>query len=106
MGGGRGRGFAPVSFSGSEIECRAQEEEKGRRVQGRLVGAVLAAVGLLGGAAPCAAQTLADTVERAVRTFPDLRAAQANRRALEETLPQARSQLLPSLDGTLGRGRE
>jgi adhesin transport system outer membrane protein len=66
-----------------------------------LVGGVL-----LGAAAPCGAQTLAETVERAVRTFPDVRAAAANRRAIEETLPQARSQLLPSLDGSLGQGRE
>jgi adhesin transport system outer membrane protein len=73
-------------------------------LQGRILGTLLAA--LLGGAAPCGAQTLTETVERAVRTFPDLRAAEANRRAVEETLPQARSQLLPSLDGTLGRGRE
>lgn len=67
---------------------------------------MLAGVALLGSPAPCTAQTLADTVERAVRTFPDLRAAEANRRALEETLPQARSQLLPSLDASVGRGRE
>jgi adhesin transport system outer membrane protein len=66
-----------------------------------LVGGVL-----LGAAAPCGAQTLTETVERAVRTFPDVRAAAANRRAVEETLPQARSQLLPSLDGSLGQGRE
>jgi outer membrane protein, adhesin transport system len=77
-----------------------------QRVQGRLLRALLAGSALLGASAPCGAETLADTVERAIRTFPDMRAAEANRRALEETLPQARSQLLPSLDGSLGRGRE
>jgi adhesin transport system outer membrane protein len=52
------------------------------------------------------AQTLRESVERALRTFPEVRSAQANRSAVEQTVPQARAGLLPSLDGTLGRGRE
>lgn len=52
------------------------------------------------------AETLRESVEQALRNFPEVRSAVANRRAVEETVPQARAGLLPSLDGTIGRGRE
>src|SRR5688572_17113706 len=51
-------------------------------------------------------ETLAEAVARTVASFPELRSAAANRRAVEETVTQARALRLPSLDGTLGGGRE
>src|SRR5205085_10875148 len=57
-------------------------------------------------AAQARAQTLRESVERALRNFPEVRSAVANRSAVQQTVTQASAGLLPSLDGTLGRGRE
>lgn len=64
------------------------------------------AVSLALSAVPARGQTLRDSVERALRNFPEVRSAQANRAAVAETVPQAFAGLLPSLDGSFGRGRE
>lgn len=64
---------------------------------------------LLAGALPAGAghaDTLAEAVARSLATFPDVRSSAANRRAVSETLEQARAQRLPSIDGTLAQGRE
>lgn len=61
---------------------------------------VLASAGL------CRAQTLADAVGLAIARHPEVQAARANWQAATETVPQARSQFLPSIDANLGRGRE
>jgi outer membrane protein, adhesin transport system len=50
------------------------------------------------------AQTLEQAVTQALSTFPEVRSATASRRALAETLDQARAQGLPSVDATLGAG--
>ena len=52
------------------------------------------------------AETLAEAVEHALLRFPDYRATLANRRAVEEQVAQARGGLFPSVDVTLGKGRE
>ena len=57
-------------------------------------------------AGPAGADTLADAVARAIARFPDLRAAVANRRAVEQQTAQARGAWWPSIDATLGQGRE
>lgn len=57
-------------------------------------------------AAPLRAQTLARAVERAFERFPEFRAGLANRRAQAELVGQARGSLFPSVDLSLGAGRE
>ena len=52
------------------------------------------------------AETLTDAVRRALSSFPEMRAAAANRGALAETASQSRSAWYPSIDATLGRGSE
>lgn len=52
------------------------------------------------------ADTLAGAMARAVMHLPEVRAARANQRALEETAAQARGAWYPSLDASLGQGRE
>ncbi len=66
--------------------------------------AVLVLALLWAPAAP--ADTLVDAIARAVANLPEVRAARANRRALEETAAQARGAWYPTLDASLGHGRE
>lgn len=65
--------------------------------------AVLLAAAL---ATPAAADTLGDAMTRAVANLPEVRAARANQRALEESAAQARGAWYPTLDASLGQGRE
>ena len=51
-------------------------------------------------------RTLGEAVNQAIAVHPDIRTATANWRAVSESVAQARAQFLPSLDATLGQGRE
>ena len=53
-----------------------------------------------------ASVTLSSAVTRAVGYFPQVRSEIANRRAIGETVNQARAQYFPSVDATLGQGPE
>ena len=52
------------------------------------------------------ADTLAAALGRAVANFPEVRAARANQRAIEQVAAQARGAWYPTLDASLGHGRE
>jgi outer membrane protein, adhesin transport system len=52
------------------------------------------------------ADTLAGALRRAVAYLPEVSAARANQRAVEETAAQARGLWYPSIDASLGQGRE
>lgn len=52
------------------------------------------------------ADTLADALARAVANLPEVRAARANQRAVEQNAAQARGAWYPALDASLGQGRE
>ena len=52
------------------------------------------------------ADTLADALARAVANLPEVRAARANQRASEQSAAQARGAWYPTLDASLGQGRE
>jgi adhesin transport system outer membrane protein len=52
------------------------------------------------------ADTLPDALARAVANLPEMRAARANQRAIEQNAAQARGAWYPTLDASLGRGRE
>ena len=52
------------------------------------------------------AETLSEAVRRAVQAFPEVRAAAANHRAVEQNVAEARGELFPSVDANLGQGRE
>lgn len=52
------------------------------------------------------ADTLAHALTRAVANLPEVRAARANQRAVDETAAQARGLWYPTLDTSLGQGRE
>ena len=52
------------------------------------------------------ADTLPDAIGRAVANLPEVRAARANLRASEEGMAQARGAWYPTLDASLGQGRE
>ena len=54
----------------------------------------------------CRADTLADAIARAVANLPEVGAARANQRAIEENAAQARAAWYPTLDTSLGQGRE
>ena len=53
-----------------------------------------------------ASTALAGAVARAVGYFPQVRSEMANRRAIGETVNQARAQYFPSIDATVGQGPE
>jgi len=55
---------------------------------------------------PAYADTLADALARAVANLPEVRAARANQRAVEQTAAQARGAWYPTLDASIGQGRE
>ncbi len=55
---------------------------------------------------PATADTLVEALGRAVANLPEVRAARANQRASEQTAAQARGAWYPSLDLSLGHGRE
>ncbi len=55
---------------------------------------------------PAAADTLADAIARAVANWPEVRAARANQRAFEQNTAEARGAWYPTLDASLGHGRE
>lgn len=57
---------------------------------------------MTGTAAPAWADTLRDAIALAYRTNPTLLAQRANQRALDESVPQARAGLRPSVDATGG----
>ena len=52
------------------------------------------------------ADTLADALTRAVANLPEVRAARANQRAIQQSAAQARGAWYPTLDASLGQGRE
>jgi len=54
----------------------------------------------------CFAETLTDAITRSVANLPEVRAARANQRAIEQTAAQARGAWYPTLDLSLGQGRE
>ena len=63
----------------------------------------------IAGSVYCAAgnaQTLTEAVGQAIASHPEVQTAKANWQAVAETVPQARALFLPSLDATLGHGRE
>lgn len=53
-----------------------------------------------------AAETLRQAVSAAMERFPEIQAAQHRREAVRAQVGQARAELLPSLSGSLGEGRE
>jgi len=55
---------------------------------------------------PAVADTLADALTRAVANLPEVRAARGNQRAIEQNAAQARGAWYPTLDASLGQGRE
>ncbi len=55
---------------------------------------------------PAFAETLAQAVARAVESFPEVRTARANRRAVGESATQARRAWFPMLDASVGQGTE
>ena len=57
-------------------------------------------------AAPAFGDTIAEAVAKAVRALPEVRVAQANRRAIQQNVTQAQGLLFPSVDLNLGQGRE
>ena len=57
-------------------------------------------------ASSAVADTLTEAMARAVANLPEVRAARANQRALEETAAQARGAWYPALDASVGQGRE
>ena len=67
------------------------------------LSALVVGVGLCG--APAFADTLADALGRAVANLPEVRAARANQRAIEQSAAQARGAWYPTLDANLGQGR-
>jgi adhesin transport system outer membrane protein len=69
-----------------------------------LLAGCLCASAILGGTVH--AQTLEEAVRQALSSFPELRSAAANRRALLEAAEVARAQRLPSIDALFGQGRE
>jgi len=66
--------------------------------------ALLVCAGLCNSAA--FADTLTDALTRAVANLPEVRAARANQRAIEQNAAQARGAWYPTLDASLGQGRE
>ena len=52
------------------------------------------------------ADTLAQALTRAVTNLPEVRAARANQRAIEQNAVQARGAWYPTVDASLGQGRE
>ena len=69
------------------------------------VRALLALAAVLA-ATPAAAQTLPEAVTRAIERFPELRITSARQRATQEQIGQARGPLYPSIDASIGAGRE
>ena len=55
---------------------------------------------------PAFADTLTDALARAVANLPEVRAARANQKAIEQTAAQARGAWYPTLDASTGYGRE
>ena len=66
--------------------------------------AILVCAGLA--SPPALADTLADALARAVANLPEVRAARANQRAIEQNTAQARGAWYPTIDASLGQGRE
>ena len=56
--------------------------------------------------APAAADTLPEALGRTVSNLPEVRAARANQRAIEQSAAQAQGAWYPVLDASLGQGRE
>ena len=57
-------------------------------------------------AAPSGAETLTQAVARAVARFPEIQGAQSRREATEAQVGQARAEFFPSVNASLGEGRE
>jgi adhesin transport system outer membrane protein len=53
-----------------------------------------------------AAETLQQAVSAAIERFPEIQAAQHRREAVRAQIGQARAELLPALNGSVGTGRE
>ncbi len=72
----------------------------------RLRRLLLSSACLIALATPALAGTLVDTVRTAIANNPDVALVQANRRAVDQELRQARARLLPQLDVELRYGPE
>ena len=70
------------------------------------VAAVAATLVALPFAPLALAETVAEAMTRAVAVNPEIRAAAANRAATGEAVNQARGAYFPTIDATVGRGRE
>ncbi|MBI2227275.1 MAG: TolC family outer membrane protein [Betaproteobacteria bacterium] len=57
-------------------------------------------------AAPSGAETLTQAVARAVARFPEIQGAQSRREATKAQVGQARAEFFPSVNASLGEGRE
>jgi adhesin transport system outer membrane protein len=68
------------------------------------LSALLVCIGVA--TSPALADTLADALARAVVNLPEVRAARANQRAIEQNTAQARGAWYPTVDTSLGQGRE
>ena len=66
-----------------------------------LIAALLASF-----ATPVSAETLTQAVARAVARFPEIQGARSRREATEAQVGQARAEFLPSVNASLGEGRE
>jgi len=82
-----------------------QEPEPLSRVRTSLCFAGAATI-LLVCIAPAHAETLEEAVARAVATFPEIQTGAANRRAAIAAISEARAGYFPTLDVTVGYGRE
>jgi len=66
-----------------------------------LIVALLASIAI-----PAAAETLTQAVARAVARFPEIQGALSRREAIDAQTGQARAEFLPSVNASLGEGRE
>ena len=73
-------------------------EDRKERSQRMIIAAITALAGVLVLAAESPAQTLQETVEKAVRTNPTIGVVTSNRQAVDQELRQARGLYLPQID--------
>jgi outer membrane protein, adhesin transport system len=93
------------------VPPRAQEAEMtstrfASRSSKGWVFATVAAVAIVAASAGARAGTLEETIEAALRTNPDVGVVQADRKAIDQELRQARAQYFPSVDLRAGAGPE
>ncbi len=73
---------------------------------GRCAGVCLGSAMAILYAGPAFSQTLNEAVAQAIANHPEMKAAAANWRAVIESAAQARAQFFPSIEASLGDGRE